>query len=648
MVVKMKRKSLLLATLLCLSTLTFVFTPVFADPASVTSVECASSMVYGSTTSCTVYGYAAEGVDDVLNLSATTSNLSLNSFSPGGGLVNLSTITNQINVSGISAKSGDFAIGTFHITASANGGTGTITVGSITTEISIVSTNNNLSNITVSPGTLSPAFQSDRTTYNVNAVNSSSIVIGATASSSAASVTGSLGRQDLVCNTDRQFPITVTAQSGVQKTYYVSAYRTCSNDSSLRELSISAGSINFNKNTKTYNINVDNRVSSFTATGAVNNGAASISYSPSQTINLNVGKNTLRINVTAETGSMSTYTLNINRAGQQSNPSASSDSSLSELSVSGANINFNKEVYEYITTVPYETEKVTVSGKTSDSKAKIDITQLDKLVVGDNKITITITAEDGSKSVYTVTIKRQEENAAKLDDDSTLLGIVVNDQYYVLNDNKTALKIKINNTIQKINVVPVPTKKTSKSSIVFSGDEIGDNDEVRINVTAEDGSMTTYILKFSFPYKTIKEQVEQEQEPPYWLIILVGLVSLAAIGFLVYLILTTKDEPTNTPLPPLKTPTPPQRPAQQPVQPAQPTAPKPVAMPPAKPVQPTPQPVQKPIQPAPQPVQKPTPTIATTPQLKPAEKPTEKVTHSNQPFFGKKTPKTYERWYNNQ
>ena len=186
MVVKMKRKSLLLATLLCLSTLTFVFTPVFADPASVTSVECASSMVYGSTASCTVYGYAAEGVDDVLNLSATTSNLSLNSFSPGGGLVNLSTITNQINVSGVSAKNGDFAIGTFHITASANGGTGTITVGSITTEISIVSTNNNLSNITVSPGTLSPAFQSDRTTYNVNAANSSSIVIGATASSSAA------------------------------------------------------------------------------------------------------------------------------------------------------------------------------------------------------------------------------------------------------------------------------------------------------------------------------------------------------------------------------------------------------------------------------------------------------------------------------
>ncbi|MBO4675569.1 MAG: hypothetical protein J5601_05765, partial [Elusimicrobiaceae bacterium] len=191
---------------------------------------------------------------------------------------------------------------------------------------------------------------------------------------------------------------------------------------------------------------------------------------------------------------------------------------------------------------------------------------------------------------------------------------------------------------------------------VFSGDEIGDNDEVRINVTAEDGSMTTYIMKFSFPYKTIKEQVEQEQEPPYWLIILVGLVSLAAIGFLVYLILTTKDEPTNTPLPPLKTPTPPQRPAQQPVQqpvqklvqPAQPTASKPVAMPPAKPVQPTPQPVQKPIQPAPQPVQKPTPTVATTPQLKPAEKPTKKVTHSNQPFFGKKTPKTYERWYNNQ
>lgn len=86
----------------------------------------------------------------------------------------------------------------------------------------------------------------------------------------------------------------------------------------------------------------------------------------------------------------------------------SKDSALSALIVTEAAINpeFNKDVKEYNLNVPYETTAINITATPNDAKAKVDVTGNTDLKEGENIVTITVTAEDGSTSNYTIKVKR--------------------------------------------------------------------------------------------------------------------------------------------------------------------------------------------------------------------------------------------------
>ncbi len=85
------------------------------------------------------------------------------------------------------------------------------------------SKDNNLSAITVSEGTLTPAFNSATAEYNVNvAGNVDKITLGATANDAKASVSGT-GEQAVVPGNNR-FVITCIAENGSKKEYVVNVY----------------------------------------------------------------------------------------------------------------------------------------------------------------------------------------------------------------------------------------------------------------------------------------------------------------------------------------------------------------------------------------------------------------------------------------
>jgi LPXTG-motif cell wall-anchored protein len=93
-------------------------------------------------------------------------------------------------------------------------------------QASIPSTDATLSNLSVSPGTLSPAFASATTEYNVevpNAVNS--ITLTATKADANATVSGDVGAKSLSVGPNT-FTITVTAEDGnTEKTYTITVTR---------------------------------------------------------------------------------------------------------------------------------------------------------------------------------------------------------------------------------------------------------------------------------------------------------------------------------------------------------------------------------------------------------------------------------------
>jgi len=94
-------------------------------------------------------------------------------------------------------------------------------------------------------------------------------------------------------------------------------------------------------------------------------------------------------------------------------PPLSSDASLSSLSVTGGTLDpaFNPAVTNYTATVPHSSNSADVSAITSDNNASFTINGSNNvtvaLAVGDNIITIVVTAEDGATSqTYTVVVTR--------------------------------------------------------------------------------------------------------------------------------------------------------------------------------------------------------------------------------------------------
>lgn len=95
-----------------------------------------------------------------------------------------------------------------------------------------------------------------------------------------------------------------------------------------------------------------------------------------------------------------------------SSSSKSSNANLKSITVAAGTLTpaFSANVTEYTVTVPYEKTDGIISYAKADSAAKCVINGERELGVGLTKRTITVTAGDGTKKVYTVTFNRLDEN----------------------------------------------------------------------------------------------------------------------------------------------------------------------------------------------------------------------------------------------
>lgn len=84
----------------------------------------------------------------------------------------------------------------------------------------------------------------------------------------------------------------------------------------------------------------------------------------------------------------------------------SSEKNLSSLSVSEGTLSpkFSAGTTTYKVDLTSETESLTISAKAKDSKAKVSGTGKKDLKIGENNFTVTVTAEDGSKKTYTISV----------------------------------------------------------------------------------------------------------------------------------------------------------------------------------------------------------------------------------------------------
>ena len=162
----------------------------------------------------------------------------------------------------------------------------------------------------------------------------------------------------------------------------------------------------FNKSTTNYTATVPYAVESLNLSYKAADGSARVSVSGNTLV---VGSNTVTVTCTAATGAKKNYTITVTRE-QDPNYKPSTDALLKELTLDVGTLSptFSGAVTEYVAYVPYETRSATLSGAAKDEKAlKVTEATMQLSQEGDNVMTVTCTAEDGTTSkTYTVHVYR--------------------------------------------------------------------------------------------------------------------------------------------------------------------------------------------------------------------------------------------------
>lgn len=193
-------------------------------------------------------------------------------------------------------------------------------------------------------------------------------------------------------------------------------------DASLSNINISVGTMDqaFNKDLTTYNITgIKDTVNSITITPNCDNNCSweiscptgECSVSNSRRISLQTGANKVSIIVRSEDNNNSkTYVLNVYRGEIEA-----SSAYLSSIKINGATLSplFDSMTNDYTTTIGLDVEKLDITTVAEDPKANIVIKGNEKLIEGENTITITVTSSDGeNKQVYTIIATKENiENA---------------------------------------------------------------------------------------------------------------------------------------------------------------------------------------------------------------------------------------------
>ncbi|BCA53577.1 hypothetical protein W02_07170 [Nitrospira sp. KM1] len=292
--------------------------------------------------------------------------------------------------------------------------------------------NNNLQNLTVSPGTLAPAFNANTTNYEVDVASGvTSVTVTAQAQDNGATVSingqSTTNRSVTLGGAGSSTPISivVTAPNGSQKTYFVTVNRAAlGGNNNLQSLTVSPGTLDpaFNTNTTSYSVDVASGVNSVTVTPTLQDTSASMmvngqgtSSGQARIITLNGpgSSTTISIVVTAPNGSQKTYFVTVNRAALGGN------NNLQNLTVSPGTLNpaFNTNTTSYSVDVASNVGNITVTATLQDTNASMTINgqgtssgqarSISLQPAGSNTtITIIVTAPNGISNPYTITVNR--------------------------------------------------------------------------------------------------------------------------------------------------------------------------------------------------------------------------------------------------
>ncbi|MCH1942800.1 cadherin-like beta sandwich domain-containing protein [Holdemania massiliensis] len=423
--------------------------------------------------------YTATVDNSVSQLTVSAESTDTKATVTGSGVKNLIVGTNTIEV-GVTAEDG----------------TTKKTYTIVITRQEAKSTDATLKSLSLNEGTLSPVFSKDTMSYTATVDNSvSQLTVSAEPTDTKATVTGT-GIQNLTVGTNT-IEIGVTAEDGTTKKTYtivITRQEAKSSDATLKSLILSNGTLTpiFSPDTENYSVIVANSVKEITVNVATNHAKATAEVIGSTS--LAEGENKISIQVTAEDGTVKTYTITITREALKS-----SDASLEELTLSAGSLDpqFNPEIFAYSVVVENEITSLQVHAVAKHANATVMATGFSDLQVGENQITVTVTAEDGTKKETIITVIRKEPIRSSNANLKAIQGIVLNETFdpEVLEYTAKAVNPSM---IQILGIT-----QDDQASVNAQASSLDDEGVLwTIHVTAADGSVKEYFVTIT------KEELE--------------------------------------------------------------------------------------------------------------------------------------------
>lgn len=168
----------------------------------------------------------------------------------------------------------------------------------------------------------------------------------------------------------------------------------------------------------------------------------------------------------------------------------SKNANLSSLNIEGVELSpeFNADTTTYNATVKFDVSEINVSAIPQDNKSTTVVSGNMDLVEGDNNVTITVTAENGTKKVYTIIVKK-EKNPDDLN--AFLSSLVINNAILKTEFNQEIFEYMcddISADIFKLDIVATTQIEGATCEIIGNDDLKPGINYITIKVTSKDGS----------------------------------------------------------------------------------------------------------------------------------------------------------------
>lgn len=278
---------------------------------------------------------------------------------------------------------------------------------------------------------------------------------------------------------------------------------TKSNDATLKSLSASGYTLSpaFSANTTSYTIKVPSDATTVKLVGAANHSKATVTGLGD--ITLTGDKTTATIKVTAEDGTIKTYTVNIEKEVKEE-VKKDSDATLKSLSVSGYTLTptFKSDINTYSMKVKNNITALNVQAIANSEKATVTVSGNSGWKEGVNVVTIKVTAEDGTVNTYIVNVTRESKDSGSetvtKSSDNYLKSLIINSSHDMspeFNKNYASYNVTVPYEVEKLDLSYVTSDP--KAKVVITGNsnfKVGEVNTVEIAITAEDGTKRYYVL----------------------------------------------------------------------------------------------------------------------------------------------------------